>query len=70
MWYVVWCLSTLQAMHVQLHLVVWCVQAIESLALEDTDIKPEHIEQIKELVKKEVVLEEKESTGGASRSPP
>lgn len=31
---------------------------IESLALEDTDIKPEHIEQIKELIKKEVILEE------------
>ena len=31
---------------------------IESLALEDTDIKPQHIEQIKELIKKEVVLEE------------
>ena len=34
------------------------MQVIESLALEDTDIKPEHIEQIKELIKKEVVLEE------------
>ena len=33
-------------------------QVIESLAMEDTDIKPQHIEQIKELIKKEVVLEE------------
>ncbi len=33
---------------------------IESLALEDTDIKPEHIDQIKELIKKEGVLEEAE----------
>ena len=31
---------------------------IESLALEDTEIKPEHIEQIKELIQKEVILEE------------
>ena len=36
------------------------LQVIESLALEDTDIKPEHIEQIKELIKKEGVLEEDE----------
>ena len=26
--------------------------------MEDTDIKPNHIEQIKELIKKEVILEE------------
>lgn len=37
------------------------LQVIESLALEDTDIKPEHIEQIKELIKKEVILEDESS---------
>lgn len=39
-------------------LISLCLQVIESLALEDTDIKPEHIEQIKELIKKEVHVEE------------
>ena len=32
-------------------------QVIESLALEDTDIKPEHIAQIKDLIQKEVTVE-------------
>lgn len=47
------------------------MQVIESLALEDTDIKPEHIEQIKELIKKEVVVEEDtENPAGSSRTLP
>ena len=33
-------------------------QVIEALAKEDTDIKSEHITQIKELIKKELTLEE------------
>jgi len=36
-------------------------QVIETLALEDTDIKSEHIAQIKELIQKEDTIEEKRS---------
>ena len=36
--------------------------------MEDTDIKPEHIEQIKELIKKEVILEELEEAEEQSDS--
>ena len=44
---------------------------IESLAVEDTEIKPEHIKQIKELIQKEVILEEEaedSSSDGESSS--
>ena len=34
---------------------------IETLALEDTDIKSEHIAQIKELIQKEDTIEEERS---------
>lgn len=34
------------------------LQVIETLALEDTGIRQDHIAQIKELVKKELTLEE------------
>ena len=37
-------------------------QVIETLALEDTDIKSEHIAQIKELIQKEDIIEEESST--------
>ena len=34
-----------------------CVQVVERLALEDTDIQAEHIEQIKELIQKEDIIQ-------------
>ena len=37
-------------------------QVIESLALEDTDIKEEHIAQIKELIQKEDIVQSQEVT--------
>ena len=44
---------------------------VELLATEDTDIKPEHIHQIKELIKKEITLGEGEKEEGkAAAAPP
>ena len=37
---------------------VYCnLQVVEALALEDTDIKQEHMAQVKDLIKKELTLQ-------------